>query len=147
MAENNTQSSQPSEAEARRMHDELQYYDSQIKKLQEEFGKVEQQIKDLTELQKNLDTFAEQEPGSDTFIPISNGIFVKATIKDTNSFLINVGSNVAVPKTKDEAKELIKNQQKELQDYREEIIEKVTELDTHAAEIEKKLLGKPQQSQ
>lgn len=141
MAENNTQSAQPNEAESKKLYNELQYYDSQIKKLQEEFGKVEQQIKDLTELQTNLDTFAEQEPGSESFIPISNGIFVKATIKETDSFLINVGSNVAVPKSKDEAKELIKNQQKELQDYREEILEKVTELDTHAAEIEKKVLG------
>jgi prefoldin alpha subunit len=141
MAENNTQSAQPNEAESKKLYNELQYYDSQIKKLQEEFGKVEQQIKDLTELQNNLDTFAEQEPGSESFIPISNGIFVKATIKETDSFLINVGSNVAVPKSKDEAKELIKNQQKELQDYREEILQKVTELDTHAAEIEKKVLG------
>lgn len=130
----------PSEEEARKMYSELQHYDNQIKELQQEFGRVEGQIQELNELLKSLDEFGKQSTGSESFIPISKGIFIKATITDTDSFLVNVGSNVVVPKNREQTKDLITQQQKELQEYRQQIINKVTELDTRAAEIEQTIL-------
>lgn len=50
------------------------------------------------------------QKNKEIMVPIGSGVLMKGTILDDKTVLINVGANILVEKTMDEAKELIKKQ-------------------------------------
>jgi len=93
-----------------------------------EFQQLQQKIEQVTahiemlnqhnmELEESKNAIAElgvSSKGSDVFAPIANGIFIKATLSDTATLLVNVGSNTVVEKTIEEVIDLLSEQERDL---------------------------------
>jgi prefoldin alpha subunit len=95
---------------------ELQMLDQQIKQYQKQVQLIEQQMVELNSVKENLDDIKKLKQGAEILAPLSSGIFAKASIKDTNELLVNVGSDVIVKKDVDSAKALIDKQLGEMEE-------------------------------
>ncbi len=63
-------------------------------------------------------------------VPISNGIFAKAALKNPNELLVSVGANTTVPKKISDVIKLVKSQAEEVEHLQAELtlqLEKVGE--------------------
>ncbi|MDD5253616.1 MAG: prefoldin subunit alpha [Candidatus Nanoarchaeia archaeon] len=88
---------------------DLQTLSYQIQQLQEQLQIIENQFTELSILSSALDEVKESK-GKNSLIPLGPGIFAEAELKDTDKVLVNVGSEIMVRKTIQEAKELIEKQ-------------------------------------
>lgn len=118
---------------------ELQMMEQQMKMLQQQLQKFEQQIQEIRNVEEALDNIKKAEPGSEMFVPMTGGIFVKAKLEDTKHLLVNVGSNVTVEKTVDETKELLKAQLVEIVKYRDELTTQFHQMGARSQLLQKEL--------
>ena len=127
------------EKKAQEMYMEFQAIDQHIKQLQKQLESVTHQLIDLNSTGNSLDEFNKIGPGKDIFVPLSSGIFAKASIKDTMQLLVNVGANVVVKKDVDSTKKLIQRQMEEIKKIQKQMIEELEKMTSHAAQLEMKL--------
>ena len=100
---------------------ELQLLDQQIKQIQEQMMALDTQILEMQKLTESLDEIKKIKKGSEIFVPLGSGIFVKANLQDTKEVLMNVGSDVSVKKTIPDSKEVIKNQIEQMQNLMKQL--------------------------
>lgn len=105
----------------RELYLELQMLDSQIKQLEQQMIQMEQQIFEVNEIIQSLSDIKEVKSGTEILVPVANGIFTTAEIKDTKNLKVNVGAGITVEKTVEETKEMLKDQQKNIETYRDEV--------------------------
>ncbi|HSU73048.1 MAG TPA: hypothetical protein VLJ21_04340, partial [Candidatus Binatia bacterium] len=84
------------QATAQRKYLELQVLNQKMQQVQEQVQQLEQQIVEVDKVSQNLDEFSKVKPGAESLIPVANGLFAKATLLETQTLVVNVGSNVAV---------------------------------------------------
>jgi len=113
--------------------------DQQIRNIQKQLQLVENQIIELVITRQGLDELGEVKVNSETLAPLASGIFIKADIKDKDNLIVNVGSNVAVEKTREEVKELINKQLEEVKKVQNELLFQLQSLSIEAQKIEKDL--------
>ena len=94
----------------------------QMQELQQNLKEIQQQLQLLFQQRTELEhlTGALQELGNTTgeqevLIPLGAGIFIKASIKDVKTILLNVGAEVIVEKNVEDTLQLVERQNKELQ--------------------------------
>ena len=124
---------------AQEMYMEFQVLDQHIKQLQKQLEMVTHQLIELTVTSNSLDEFNNIKNEKDVFVPLSSGIFAKASIKDTSQLLVNVGANVVVKKDVAETKKLISNQIEEIKKVQKNMIDELDKMTEHAAQLEKQL--------
>lgn len=98
----------------------------------------------LQEMQSSIDGLADlkaREEGAEILVPIVSGIFAKAKLLAPDRFIVNVGANVAVPKTSDEVRALLEAQQETLRKTQQDMIAQLQEFMAQAQEIEAHLQG------
>lgn len=127
------------EKKAQEMYMQFQVLDQNIKQLQKQLELITHQLIDLTVTSNSLDEFKKIDIGREVFVPLSSGIFAKATIKDASELLVNVGANIAVKKDVMSTKKLIQNQVEEIQKIQKQMIEELEKMTSHAAQIEMQL--------
>jgi prefoldin alpha subunit len=86
---------------------EFKMLDQYIKQLQSQLEMITHQLIELNATSNSLNEFNNLSAGKEMFVPLSSGIFAKASIKDTSELLVNVGANVAVKKDVNSTKKLI----------------------------------------
>ena len=133
--------------EMQQKYTQLQMMQQQIKQIQQQVQQFEQQIGDLGTLSQSLDDFKELKPGSDTLIPISSGIFAKATLKDNDGLLVNVGADTVVKKSVSDTKELVEKQTAEVRKAQEQMLEQLQKAAAAAESSEKELQELVEKSQ
>ena len=74
-------------------------------------------------------------------MPLSSGIFAKASIKSSSELLVNVGANVVVKKDIASAKKLIQRQMEEVKKVQHQMVEELEKMTHHAAQLEMHLQG------
>jgi prefoldin alpha subunit len=104
---------------------EYQMIEQQIKQMQEQLEKMEAQTAEITNVSKSIKDISKAKQGEDVLVPVSNGVFFRAGIKDTASFLVNVGSGVVVKKNLEETETLLNEQHKELESYKEQVVQQL----------------------
>ncbi len=104
--------------ELQQQYMQLQMLDQQIKQVQKQLQTLTNQTNEVTYSIQSLEEFKEAKQESEIFVPVVTGIFAKAELKDTKNVNINVGGNVAVNKSLDDAKKLLEDQLKELETIR-----------------------------
>ena len=124
---------------AQEMYMEFQVLDQHIKQLQKQLEMVTHQLIELTVTSNSLDEFNNIKNEKEVFVPLSSGIFAKASIKDTSQLLVNVGANVVVKKDVAETKKLISNQIEEIKKVQKNMIDELDKMTEHAAQLEKQL--------
>src|SRR3989338_5082550 len=100
---------------------------------------MEYQLMEAASTNSAIDELDKIKSGREIFVPISSGIFVKATIKDTSDLLVNVGAGAVVQKDRASAKKLIQNQIEEMKKIHERMVNELEKMAGRAGEIEQVL--------
>jgi len=119
---------------------QLQVLDNQIKQVQQQIQKLDAQLTELETINLSLGDLKDIKEGTEILVPVATGIFFKANIKDTKNLLVNVGSNVSVKKTADDAIGMLNEQVKEIATYKEQITGQLDVLIDKATAIQKEFL-------
>lgn len=118
---------------------QLQMLDSQIKQTEQQLMQMEQQTMELTETIDNLVEFKNVKVGSEIFVPIANGIFAKAEIKDVMDLNVNIGAGIVTKKSIDETKEMLDKHLLEMNSYKDEVFSQLQNMVQYAKELQKQL--------
>jgi prefoldin alpha subunit len=136
---------QPSKKDAEKMQKmqkaymELQMLDQQMKQVQKQVEAVEQKAAELDEVQQNLDALAASKPGADMWVPITNGIFVKAKLEDNRKLAVNVGGNTVVTKDIPATKALLAEQATDMRNFQSELVQQFEKMAERAAQLQSEL--------
>lgn len=114
----------------------LQDMEQHMNRLSDELQALENKSAELKTIQEALSDLNEKEEGTELLVPLSNGIFMKAKLVDAKQLLVNVGKGTIVPKSNEEAKKMVAEQQAELDKYKTSIITQMQAIDEKAYEIE-----------
>jgi prefoldin alpha subunit len=118
---------------------ELQMLDQQMKQAQKQVEAIEQHAMELDEIQQGLDALANSKQGSEMWVPISNGIFVKARLEDNKSLAVNVGGNVVAKKDVPSTKAMLAEQAAEMRKFQAELVHQVEKAAERAAALQQEL--------
>ena len=127
------------EKKAQEIYMEFKVLEQHIKQMQAQLEDITHQLIELHSTSNSLDEFKKINAGTEIFLPLSSGIFAKASVKDTSELLVNVGSNTVVKKDVDSAKTLIKNQIEEMKRIQNHMIAELEKMTAHASQIEAQL--------
>lgn len=127
------------EKKAQELYMEFQVIEQHIKQMQSQLEMVTGQLIELNATSSSLDEFKKINSGKEIFVPLSSGIFAKASIKDTSELLVNIGANVAVRKDVDSTKKLIQKQIEEIKNIQVRMMGELEKLTSHASQLEMKL--------
>jgi len=127
------------EKQAQEMYTEYQMLDQHIKKMQAQLEAITNQLMEAASTNNAIDELDKIKSGKEIFVPISSGIFVKATIKETSDLLVNVGAGAVVQKDRASAKKLIQNQIDEMKKIHERMVSELGKMAGRAGEIEQAL--------
>jgi prefoldin alpha subunit len=126
------------EDEAKEVYLALQTADRKINAMQQQIERVEEQISQINDIKHSLDQIAHANGGEESYVPLANGIFVRAKLEKVDDVLINVGASVCVKKSIAEAKELMDKQLKDILMFRSELMQRLENTYKEAQELEKK---------
>ena len=121
---------------------EYQVLDQRIKQLQKQLELIMQQIMEANSTSRSLEDFKGIKEGTEILVPLTSGIFARASLKDSSELLVNVGAGTVVAKDISSAKKLISGQVEEMQkvqqkmsDDLEKMMEKAGQLETELQKI------------
>lgn len=114
----------------------LQLLHEQIKEIEKQTYLFNEQIVELALTVQSLDDFKNLKEGAEILVPISQGMFAKAELKNSKELLLNIGSNVAVKKNIEDAKNLINNQIEEIKKIQGKMLLNLQKLTSQASVIE-----------
>lgn len=117
----------------------LQFLHEQIKEIEKQTQLFNNQIVELTLTVQSLDDFKNIKQGTEILVPVNQGIYAKAELKNNKDLLVNVGSNVSVKKNIEDTKKLISNQIEEIKKLQEQMVLNLQKLTLQASSIEKEI--------
>jgi prefoldin alpha subunit len=112
---------------------------AQIKQAQEQLQAIEEKKQELEEADAAISKLKEAQKGTKMLVPVTSGIFARATLDKSDEMLVNVGSNVCVNKTAEEAGEILKAKLLELTRYQESMLKELNTLTDQADKLEREL--------
>ncbi len=115
---------------------EYQVAVQQHQQLQENISSLEKHMVDTRMLLDNLDSISKSNVDQDSLMPLGNGIFVRGSLKDNKTVVMNVGSGVCVEKTIDEAKDSVLKQIEEVNNITEQMQEEIFKLTSRIQELQ-----------
>jgi prefoldin alpha subunit len=118
---------------------ELQLIDQQAKQLQKQLQSLDEQLLELLSLQQSLDELKEMKIGTQILVPVGNGIFTKADLKDNKELIVNVGANTTVKKSIADTKNMLKNQEEEINNLKEKLTKELEKVVLTAQDLETNL--------
>lgn len=127
------------ENKAQEVYMEFQVLEQRIKQLQQQLEAVTNHLMELNATGNSLEEFRKIKNEKEVFVPLSSGIFVKASIKDNSELLVNVGANVVVKKSIDATKSIISNQIEEIKKIQKQMLNELEKMTNHAAQLEMQL--------
>jgi prefoldin alpha subunit len=131
--------SKDAQAKAQRKYLELQVLNQKMQQVQQQMEALEQQAEDVDKVTKHLDELSAVHQGTELLVPIANGIFLKASLKDAKNLIVNIGANTAVPKSVPDVKLLIATQLEELRQLQKDLAGQLETLTSHAGKAETEL--------
>lgn len=120
---------------------EFQMVDQQIKSLREQIESLEGQLGELQKLKLSLDSLETMKTDSESFVPLSSGVYLKGKITDNSVLLMNVGAGVMVEKPLKEGKEIVETQINELIELRSVMATNVNTLIDRAKNLQKEVMA------
>ena len=127
---------EPNQEKMQELYMELQMLNSHLKQLRQQQELLGQQTVEITQALQGLDEFKSSIGGSEMFVPLSSGIFVKAKVSDTGGVLMNVGAGVCVVKDIPSAKQLMQKQLDDSEKFSEKIAFQMERFSRKAANLQ-----------
>lgn len=127
------------EKKIKEKYTELQMIDQQIRQMQKRLQELENQVLEIMYVQQSLDDLKNVKVGKEILVPVSNGIFAKATLKENNELLVNVGASTVVKKDIASVKKMLEGNVNEIKKLESHFLQDLQKLSLQAAEIEKEM--------
>lgn len=105
---------QLTEEELHQMYLHFKMLQEQIEQLTQQAEMLNQQNEEMDMTKHTIDELAKTSSPAEVLVPIADGIYVKANIKDTQNLIINVGADTVVEKTIPQAKKMVEEQKKRI---------------------------------
>ena len=109
--------------EKQKKYMEYKLFQDQLKQTQSQLQLLEEQVFEIVYAHQSLDELKSIKKGTEILVPVSNGIFAKATLGETDKLIVNVGASSAVSKSIIATQEQLNNQLKEIQGLQAQLIE------------------------
>lgn len=129
------------ERKAQEMYMEFQAIEAQMRQLQSQLEMITHQLVEFTVASNSMDEFSKISEGIEIFVPLSSGIFAKASLKNNSELLVNVGANVVVVKDVPLTKSLLQSQIEEIKKVQHQMVGELEKMANHAAQLEMQLQG------
>jgi prefoldin alpha subunit len=100
---------------------EFNMLENQLRQIEQQIILIDQQINRQKDTINNLNEFKKIQKGTESFLPLSDDILVKATITDNKNLLVNVGGKTLLSKNAEEIKKIIQKQISKLENLRNEL--------------------------
>ncbi|MEB3806542.1 MAG: prefoldin subunit alpha [Desulfurococcales archaeon] len=121
--------------QANKVEEELRTLFGQAESLRQQIATIDATILDLATVLETLDYIKEKGSDKTVLVPIGAGNFIRAKIVDTNHVIMGVGGRLSVEATMDEAKELINERIRALEQLRLDLRRKLEELNARISEL------------
>jgi prefoldin alpha subunit len=115
---------------------EMQMLDYQTKQIQQILETIDTQLSEVAHARNALAEFGALKGNEEAFFPIVNGIFVKGRLSENKIVRMNVGSGIVVEKSLTEAIIIMDKQYKEMDEYKEQLMNQLNALMSKAQDIE-----------
>ena len=125
--------------EVKQKYLELQLIQRQVQQIQQQIQALEAQAGEMDVVLQALDDFSRAKQGSESFVTLTPGLFVKAKLEKTDSVLLNVGGGAVVQKSIPDAKNVVAGQTVELMKLQQELTEQLQKLADHAEKVQEEL--------
>ena len=83
---------------------QLQQLSGQLQQMQGYMQMLEEQTQEIARAINSIDELQGVKKGTEMYVPMTNGIMIKAKVEDASKFLINVGNDVVTEHTPSQAK-------------------------------------------
>ncbi|MFW6117651.1 MAG: prefoldin subunit alpha [Thermoproteota archaeon] len=127
------------EKQARRLSIEMRYLEETAEALQSRLNMVDSAMNDLALANETLEGLKGNDEGSQLLVPIGGNSYIKAKLEDPDKVIVGMGAGVSVEKTFQEAKEVIRNRKEELEETRNSLQERFSEVAQNLNEKRTKL--------
>jgi len=88
------------------------------------------------EIDRTLQALKEVQTGKTSLFNIGSGIFIKGEIKEVEKLLVNVGANVFVENTPEQAISFLEEKKKELNEAKEDLVKSMEAISNRLKEID-----------
>ena len=126
-----------------RVEEELRTLFGQAESLRQQIETIDATILDLTTVLETLNYIKTKGKDKTVLVPIGAGNFVRAKIEDTEHVIMGVGGRLSVEASIDEAKELINERIRILEQLRLDLRRKLEEINARITELISKLQERP----
>ena len=106
------------EEELRRTSVELRLLEQTAEALQSRINMVNAVITDLVYAGMALEGLEKEKENAELLVPIGSNSYIKAKLENPDKVIVGMGAGVSVEKTLQEAKEIVKNRQQNLEKTR-----------------------------
>ena len=130
-------------AQANRIEEELRTLFGQAESLRQQIATIDATILDLATVLETLDYIKNKGADKVVLVPIGAGNFIRAKITDTEHVIMGVGGRMSVEATIDEAKEMINERIRALEQLRLDLRRKLEEINARISELIVKLQEQP----
>ena len=127
------------EAEVSRYLALLEMYKEQIESLTNQSQIIQAMIEEYNRTKITLDRISNVEDGTEVLLSVGGGAFVNANIKDTKKVVYNIGADIMVEKTLEEAVKSIDERIDLLYNNLQKVVETTQKLEEAATQISEKV--------
>lgn len=103
-----------SEEEFRKLNIELRLLEQTAEALQSRANMINSALADLAYAQMTLEGLEREDEKSELLVPIGGTSYIRAKLDNPDRVIVGMGAGVSVEKTRQEAKEIIKKRQQDL---------------------------------
>ena len=108
----------------------LESYRASLEQLRQQRNFVELSLKEYVIAKSSLEAFENAENGDEVMAPIGAGILAKMSVLDSNSFVVNAGSNISVEKDFKGAMETLESRMKDIEKGLDSIDENIKRIES-----------------
>jgi prefoldin alpha subunit len=106
------------EEQLRRTSVEIRFLEQTAEAIQSRINMVNAVITDLVYASMTLEGLEKEKENSELLVPIGSNSYIKAKLENPDKVIIGMGAGVSVEKTLQEAKEIVKKRQENLEKTR-----------------------------
>ena len=122
-----------------KVEEELRTLFGQVESLRQQIATIDATILDLATVLETLDYIKEKGRDKTVLVPIGAGNFIRAKVVDTEHVIMGVGGRLSIEATIDEAKAVINERVRALEQLRLDLRRKLEELNARISELVSKL--------
>ena len=119
---------------------QFQTLHQQAMQSQKQIQQISDQLVELNLIKDGLVDISKTNLDTELLVPLSSGIFVKAKLMDNAEVVVNVGNNVSVSKTMDQADVLIDEQITQLQKVQHQLTSDLSKMEMQLKLFEEQIM-------